>query len=243
LTPIIYWKLSDFLGQSPLEPGETISKDIVLRVTQSGDVQFEARVVGHLFENTTFPGGGSYPYFAAQGLSDQLEIPRTYMDFDPGMPLELIRSVMFWVMYIESSNGNFHTYQPSGVPCTEFPPADQSWGNNGNISALEHCADFRYMYAYTMLNGMLNYERSPLVDHTDTGYSDLLSFGYFSNFGGSIWLKRFPLWLTLAENFDEDNCPNLTFTSGYESYENAFDVGDITSNWQPAILWLHEHLE
>lgn len=51
---------------------------------------------------------------------------------------------MFWAIFIESSQGNLHTFPPDGVGCTELPPAGTTWGSNGNISQLEHCQDYRY---------------------------------------------------------------------------------------------------
>jgi hypothetical protein len=236
------WTLGDWIGVSLFEPNEIITKEVQVRVNRSGTVNFDFLLAARLYEDENFPGGQYYPYFAVR-QNFAKTFPMTYMDFTPGQPLARVRSVMFWVIWIESSEGNFHTRVPDNVPCEEYPANGESWGSNGLIKKLEHCQEFQYMHAQTLLNGMLNYERTPQKLTGDNLYFDVRPFAYFSNYAGSIWKKDYVIWEVLREDFSVDDCNTLIWSStSNNSYSNVFESSLSSGDWKPTIAWLDEHL-
>lgn len=101
-------------------------------------------------------------------LEFTVETPDTFLDFSSGGRSELLKSVIFWTMWNESSQGDYITHRPSSISACSEPGYQPSQGVE--VTRIEHgevgangpnCFDWRFMYTWSMLNGFLNKERDP----------------------------------------------------------------------------------
>lgn len=222
----VTWKLGDFIGNQDLQPDQEFSREITLRITDSNPAQFNFLLTGYL-PSASFSRTANFT----------IDLPMTYMKFDPNEPYEYVRATIFWAIWNESSQGNWHNFDLSGQGCTEL--GNPGWGGNGLIAKIQHgldnqiqsgiengCFDYRYLFAQTTLNGLLNWERSIAQQYEQP----TRAFGYFpANFLGSIGNEYYDLWTYFPDCYST-------------SYQPVLDYSRSSGDWSPTMEWLNAYL-
>ena len=235
--PLLKWNFQNqnLIELRDLGPGDSSIFFVDMIPQHSGEFNVEVAV---FVEDAVEP-------FTSPSIK-QLEVPVTLIPLHDPQEREYVKSFIFWMIYNETSEDGYEHHgfleQAGIVPdavstaflrgtgcLQEDPWGDELILNNCDPAGIsEESLYFVYLHTQTMLNGLINYERST------EKYDPYLYFLYGrSNYRGSIGTTDYALWAEVNNSCEVVSIPGI----GDIQYADA-----IGSN-RAAILWLHHYRE